>query len=43
LFANTPYDVRFETQDAWFRSVKISGFPDDLQFGAEGGLSVTAI
>jgi hypothetical protein len=37
LVANIPYDVHFESHAAWFRSVKVSGFPDDFQFGAEGG------
>jgi hypothetical protein len=37
LVANIPYDVHFEAHAAWFRSVKVSGFPDELQFGAQGG------
>jgi hypothetical protein len=37
LFANTPYDVQFATHATWFRSVKISGLPNELEFGAEGG------
>jgi hypothetical protein len=37
LVANIPYDVNFESNAAWFSSVKVSGFPNEVQFGAGGG------